>query len=155
MGELRVQAQEISAEDSWRLVSWLIQRGSNEFTIACLSGPSPEARFCKASAEALSDFVIDPQLRPRSTRLVRDPPKIKTPLWRLDERSLAVVRTLMPDGIFTDSQGSTDGWIEDLTVYDNGGGIRLGVVTHEHEAILNVTDAERKQLRDLRLLPRE
>jgi hypothetical protein len=152
MAQLRLQPQEISAGDSWRLVSWLLETGSNEFTISCLGGSAREAGFCKAAADALSRFAMEPQPRPRSTRSLREPPNLKRPLWRLDEASIAVLRTLMPAGIFTDSQGATDGWIEDLTVYDEAGQIRLGVITHEGHAILNVSQAERLQLRDLRLL---
>ena len=70
----------------------------------------------------------------------------------LNDESLAVLRQLLPDGIFTDRQGNTDGWIEDLTLYDHAE-IRLGVITHEQEATLNVEYAERSELRELKILP--
>jgi hypothetical protein len=111
MAQLRLQPQEISAGDSWRLVSWLLETGSNEFTISCLGGSAREAGFCKAAADALSRFAMEPQLRPRSTRSLTEPPNLKRHLWRLDEASIAVLRNLMPAGIFTDLQGATEGWI--------------------------------------------
>jgi hypothetical protein len=152
LSELRLQSRDISVEQSWGLVSWLIETGSNEFTISCLSGSSAKARFCKKVAESLSRFAMEPQLRSRSTRFVHEPPKIETPLWRLNRESLAALRGVMPSGIFTDAQGNTEGWIEDLAVYDHGR-IRLGVVTHEDEAILSVDSHEHQQLRDRGLVP--
>ena len=72
-------------------------------------------------------------------------------LWRLDEESLAVLRGLLPEGIFTDRQGNTDGWIEDLTIYE-ARQIRLGVITHEHEAALNLSEIEHARLREMEVL---
>jgi hypothetical protein len=143
---------ELSTKEGWLLVRWMLETGSDEFSFSCLLGPSQGAQFCSKTESALSAFLIGREKRPALSRRPGGGWDRETPLWRLNEKSLIVLQELLPDGIFTDRQGSRDGWIEDLTIYQERH-LRLGVVTHEHEAALNITEHERKQLRDRHLLP--
>ena len=150
MISLRLRPDDLSVGTSWRLVHWVLETGSDEFTFSCL-GTSPDARFCMTAEAALAAFVIEDAPRPRLTRRIDEGWVRDVHLWRLDEESLAVLRRLLPEGIFTDHQGSTDGWIEDLTFYE-GRQIRLGVITHEHEAALNLSESEHVLLREMQVL---
>jgi hypothetical protein len=64
-----------------------------------------------------------------------------------------VLEQLLPDGIFTDRQGSDEGWIEDVALYQ-GGQLRLAVNTHERQATIHLSDPEQDELRRLGILPR-
>src|SRR5438093_11347258 len=145
-----LRPDDLTAQASLRLVQWALDTGSDEFTFSCL-GLSPEARFCTIAEAALSAFVIEDGPRPRLSRGPNEGWVRDVHLWRLDEESLAVVRRLLPEGIFTDHQGNTDGWIEDLTIYE-ARQIRLGVITHEHEAALNISEIEHARLREMQVL---
>jgi len=73
-------------------------------------------------------------------------------LWRFDRLSLLVLKGLLPDGLFTDRQGNSDGWIEDVTPYRSSQ-LLLTVITHEEAATLRAGHAEIRHLRDRGLLP--
>jgi hypothetical protein len=67
-------------------------------------------------------------------------PRRAISVWRLDESSLAALKALMPDGLLG------EGWIrraaiEDLCVYRNGE-LLLWTISHEHEAEVELSDAE-------------
>ncbi|HVX41975.1 MAG TPA: hypothetical protein VHB25_20605 [Gemmatimonadaceae bacterium] len=61
-------------------------------------------------------------------------------LWSLDETSLEHLSSFMDSGIFHVPAGP-DGWLEDLTIYRRGE-LVLGLVSHEQEGVLGLTDAE-------------
>ena len=65
-------------------------------------------------------------------------------LWRLTSQSFAVLKEFFPDGVFKD-QTAGEGGYEDLILYREGE-LMLGVVSHEGEGILRVTDEERQSL---------
>jgi hypothetical protein len=142
--------KQLSPEEGWLLVRWALEVGADEFSFSCLA-PSRQARFCTETEGALSTFHIGHEKRPALSQRLGEGRDREVPLWRLNDKSLIVLQKLLPEGIFTDRQGSRDGWIEDLTMYQ-AGHLRLGVITHEHEAALNLTEDERQQLRDRNLL---
>ena len=67
-----------------------------------------------------------------------------TELWRLNSKSFAVLPEFLPDGLFT-YESSETGWFENPVFYRNGE-FMLGVVSHENEGILRVTEAEKQIL---------
>ena len=67
-----------------------------------------------------------------------------TELWRLTSASFAVLQEFLPDGFFT-NKSTKEGWFEDPVFYRNGE-FMLGVVSHENEGIVRVTEAERRLL---------
>jgi len=108
--------------------------------------------FCIATEQALESFALPPALRPHLTNRVAESVLRQTRLWRFDKRSLVVLKGLLPDGLFTDRQGNSDGWIEDVTFYRSSE-LLLGVITHEHQATLRANNADLRRLRDSGLLP--
>jgi len=75
-----------------------------------------------------------------------------TRLWRFDKLSLVVLKGLLPDGLFSDRQGNSDGWIEDVTLYRDSR-LLLTVITHEEAATLRAGHADIRHLRNRGLLP--
>src|SRR5438552_2903968 len=141
--ELVLRLSNLPGDKSWRVVQWLVDRGADEFTLACISGRSEDAFFCRQADQALSSYVVAGD--PGSDRLTRGH------AWRLDERSLRVLKTLLPEGVLTDRQGTKGGWLEDLTIYQEGRP-RLASVTHEHYARLTLRPNEYQELRELGLV---
>ncbi len=69
-------------------------------------------------------------------------------LWRLTSKSLAVLEEFFPNGVFS-YEASAEGWLEDLMLYrhiDRHSELVLGVVSHEGEGMLRVTNQEQRQL---------
>ena len=134
---------DITPEQSWKLLTWCLERGADEFTVdglvAGTEGPRSAAFFAS----------LDPYGRPKAPRrrlsaataneFVRP-----TPLWVLCPDTVELLRNAMPDGIF-DYQAGGDPWLEDLAVY-RGGEFMMGVITHEDGGVLRVTPAELSEL---------
>ena len=154
MTKMRLRSNELPVEAGWRLIRWYAETGSNEFTFSCLAAATQEGRFCAAAEQALASFAVGFDRRPPTTLGKNEASLRKVKLWRLNEQSLRVLQQLLPDGLFTDRQGSDEGWIEDLTVYQDGQ-LRVGVITHEKQATIHLTDSEQEELRGLGVLPRD
>lgn len=150
--KIRLQPNQLAVEDGWRLIRWCAATGSNEFSFSCLSAATQQGRFCVAAEEALTSLAVGFDERPSLTRAKDRGFTRRVKLWRLNEESLRVLELLLPDGIFTDHQGSDDGWIEDITFYQ-GGQLRLAVITHERMATILVSDSEQSELQRLGIIP--
>ena len=147
--ELELALSRLPTEKSWRLARWLLDTGADEFTLGWVWARSQEPHFCRAADEALATYRLpaaQPGVTQKTGRSTRD-----RKFWRFNEASLRVLQTLLPDGIFTDRQGADGGWLEDLMIYQ-GGHLRLAVSTHEHQAILRLSDEQRQELLTLELL---
>ena len=153
MPEILLKPPDLSAHSTRLLLQWCLERGSDQFTWGCLGGASGLAPFCVAVEQALESLALPAAPRPHLTRTQTEPFIRETGLWRFNNESLVILTGFLPDGLFTDRQGNSDGWIEDVTLY-RGSELLLGVITHEGEAALRATDAEIRDLRERRLVPR-
>ena len=145
--DLEVTLDDIPVDIGWRLARWFLEAGATDFTFACISARSTEPAFCRAADLALSAYRV-PNADEFSRGRAPAPPAKR---WLLNEASLEVLRTLLPDGLLTDRQGAATGWIEDLTICQSGRD-RLRVNTHEHFVALYVSEVELQQLRDANLI---
>jgi hypothetical protein len=141
---LGIFKEDISPEQSWRLVAWCMANGADEFT---MDGITSEG----ASRTVFEEFdkVADAYRRPRALRRCLSAPTADelirlTELWTLNQTSLAALERALPDGLFTYNFG-LESWFEDLVLYRQGE-LMLGVVTHESEGVLRVTPLERADL---------
>jgi hypothetical protein len=98
--------------------------------------------------EALALFRLPDQKRPTSVVYSGSPDRQVVKLWRLTSESIDQAAGLLPDGIFMRPTYAEVGWIEDPTVY-RAGEILLGVISHEDEAFLQVSESEAEELRRL------
>jgi hypothetical protein len=65
-----------------------------------------------------------------------------TEVWSYSPESLAVLKDLFPDGLFEyPAGGHPDGWLEDPAFYRQGA-LVLGVVSHEREGLMDLTELE-------------
>ena len=152
MPQIHLKPPDLNAHSTRLLLHWCLEHGSDEFTYACLRHASRPAPFCVATERALESFALPAAPRPHLTRPQAEPFIRETGLWRFNNESLVILTGLLPDGLFTDRQGNSDGWIEDVTLY-RGSELVLGVVTHEDEATLRASDAEIRDLRERHLVP--
>lgn len=147
MGELEVLnifEDDIPPEDGWRLVSWCIANGADEFTIDGITSRGTTSLLFDGF-----DRVADAHRRPSAQRRrlsAYTPDKLirHTKLWHFNDTTLGALREVLPNGIFTYDVGS-ESWFEDLTIYRTGE-LMLGIVTHENEGVLRITPRERVEL---------
>ena len=138
--------EDVSAHQGWILAEWCQAIGGDEFTLSLIgSDPAP---FCD---EAL--LLLEPFAKGESEREAVYCRRERVRLWRLTAASLAVLRHLLPDGIFTYRMDGA-GWIENFAIYRHGQ-MLLGVVTHEESACLYLTEAEWQRLGQLEICTHE
>ena len=152
MPDIHLRSADLGPDDTWRLVQWCFQNGADEFSVVCLAAASRDAPFCAASQRTLEPLSLPRAVRPHLTSRPSAPAARETRLWRLNSHALTLLKTLLPDGLFTDRHGNDDGWIEDPTFYRDRE-LLLGVITHEDVATLRATERELGRLRELNLLP--
>jgi hypothetical protein len=139
--------EDVSAHQGWILAEWCQAIGGDEFTLSFISTGDPSP-FCD---EAL--LLLEPFAKSESEREVVYCRQERIRLWGLTDASLAVLRHLLPDGIFTYQMGDT-GWVENFTIYRRGQ-MLLGVITHEASACLYLTEAEWQRFGELEICTHE
>ena len=145
---LYLRAGQIPPDRSWDIVRWCHAHGADEFSwreMGIAGHPDPIVERANA---ALAPFRLPDQPRPTSVVYSDQGDRTPVQLWRLSEASIEQAIALLPDGLFTEPSYSDDGWIEDPTFY-RAGDILLGVVSHEHEAFLQVSPVEAEELKRL------
>jgi len=130
-------------QQSWNLLDWCAMHGGDEFSVAMLSLQDSPAPFLKRAEKLLEAFVLPPA--PREF-VVGDPLIREAPLWALNSESVKVLKELFPEGLFMYPTSEwEEGCIEDPTFYRRGA-LLLGVVSHEGEGQVSVTEAELAEL---------
>lgn len=129
-----VWTDDYSPDASWRLLDWCLARGADEIGLAFLGPPyMPDSTWSE----------VDEMLAPFRRRVASAGDR-----WLLTAESVAVLRAVLRDGLFTYTPGETS--IENPTIY-RGGVPLLSVITHEGEGVLHlraddVTSLERAGL---------
>ena len=154
LNKLTVRTEQYSVAEAWQLLEWCVAAGATEFTLRCLATRSSGSQFCDQVDQTLRADSQRAAKRPHLSRALNELGIRETKLWILNEHTLKRLRGLVPAGIFDYAGGRPGGWLENLEVYRDGE-ILLGVITHEHRAVLFVTDDERDQLQALHLLQSE
>ena len=149
-----LRADDIRSEQTWELLAWLEKRGADEFTFRADGLEGGSTPFCDAVETVLSQYRLDPVVRDYWSIPVGFPRSGPTPLWRLNAGSRTVLRTVFVPGLFAYQVGNWEiGCIEDLVVYRSGA-IVLGIVSHEREALLSLTEHEHDELAALGIVSR-
>jgi hypothetical protein len=142
-------AADLGAPESRRLLDWAVARGADELTLRVLSIEGTEAPLADAFEDALAPWARAAAERPLplgvggvvELHLVR--------LWALTPESVARLGDFLVDGLFS-NRVDERGWFEDPTVYRRGA-LLIGVLTHDREGLLRVTDEEAQELASLGL----
>ena len=128
---------------SWSLLDWCVQRGADEFSLQMLWLEGSDAPLVEAAEKELARFALAPA--PREF-VIGTPSVREAPLWSLTSESIAVLKRLFVDGLFMNPTSAwEEGCFEDPTFYRRGA-LLLGIVTHEFEGLLSVTEAELAEL---------
>jgi hypothetical protein len=106
---------------SWRLLDWCRRRGADEFGLTFLGPPYQES-----GAWAEVDTLLAPFRRTAASAGDR---------WALTDETLEILRTLLPDGLFTWRPGELN--VEDPVIY-RGGVPLLEVSSREREGLLTL-----------------
>ena len=130
-------------QQSWNLLKWCGTHGASEFTLAMLSLQDSPAPFLDGAEKLLEPFVLP--AAPREF-VIGEPLVRPATLWSLSQESIAALKHLFPDGLFMYPTSEWEqGCIEDPTFYRQGR-FFLGIVSHEHEGKLTVSEAELVEL---------
>ena len=145
---LSIHSDDYERITSWQLARWCKNHGANDFTIAGVTVKRAGRTLFERFDEMTEPFRL-PNAKRRSltARGSGSRPNAfirSTELWRLTSASYAVLQEFLPDGLFT-NKSIQDCRFEDPVFYRNGD-FMLGVVSHEHEGIVRVTEAERHLL---------
>lgn len=146
---LHIHAADYDRLKSWQLASWCKEQGADQWSVAAVTVKSAVPILFERFEEVMKPFRLPKAQRRQLTATHGrtsgpDPFIMPTELWRLASASLAALQEFLPDGLFTYRSGK-EGWFEDPVLY-RGGEFMLGVVSHESEGIVRVTDKERRLL---------
>ena len=148
---LSINAEDYDPPKSWQLASWCKKQGADEWTLGAIkyNGKAMSAGVAMFDRfeEQTKPFRLPTAKRRSLTaqRPISHGNFIKpTELWRLNSASFAVLQELLPEGLFT-YQVQKEGWFEDPVFYRRGE-FMLGVVSHEKEGVVRVTNPERRML---------
>jgi len=130
MTTLWVRREDYTAEGSWRLLDWCLARGGDELGLEFLGPPDPPPDASARVDYELSQFA-----------LVRPP--ADGARYAFNELSLAALRRVMSDGLFTYESGLTS--LEDPTVFRRGRAL-LTILSHEDEGVLALEPEEQATL---------
>lgn len=146
---LFIRARDFSADQSWQLLNWCAQHGGDEFTVQMLwLGDSP-APFLDRVRRELTPFERSIAPRERMTVYAGNDIVQPTELWSLTAASMALLKSYMPDGLFMYPTTDWDeGCLEDPIIY-RGERPMLGIVSHEREGVLMLTDLEHQAVASL------
>ncbi|MEO8621272.1 MAG: hypothetical protein ABI625_09425 [bacterium] len=148
-------ADDMSADQTWQLLAWCVDKGASDFTVDRLWLQGKAAPFPDRFEAEMAPFRLDAQVRPRMSAAKRDELNRSTDLWLLSGSSIGVLRAYFPDGLFTYPTSEWDeGCLEGPTFYRDQQ-IMLGVVSHEREGILTLTAAEHDAVAALGIASRD
>lgn len=133
---LHIYEQDYRPEQSWQLLEWCLSRGTDEFTIGCVYSESIPPTVCDDLFQALSPFARGVEVRDTLWSLRPEAVTLRT----LCPESIAVLRAYFEEGLFTNIV-CDEGTPEDPMFYREGK-LMLGIVTHENEGILHITETE-------------
>jgi hypothetical protein len=137
-----LHADEMSADKSWQLVEWCANRGANEFSVLMLSLQGLPEPFLDTVRRELAPFQRTTAPRRRMTVFAGEELIQPTQLWSLTAASVDLLKGYFHSGLFTYPTSEWDqGCLEDPVIYRSGEVI-LGIVSHEQEGILILSDSE-------------
>lgn len=137
---------DVRPEQTWQLARWLHERGVSELTLTLLGLEGQPTPFTDALSARLEPFRLPSAAREhasawRANELIRE-----TELWKLCPETIDLLAEALDDGLFTYPAGEWDtGCIEDPTFYREGR-MALGIVSHEREGVLRLSDEEHREV---------
>jgi len=127
-----------------RLLHYLLERGADEFSITVMALQDTQAPFADAFEDELGPYELRSARRRVISRADLHDQSREVRLWAFTQASLDRLLSFLDCGIFHCPAGP-DGWLEDLTVYRKGE-LALGLVSHEREGVLRLTEDELSKL---------
>jgi hypothetical protein len=139
---------EVPAEDAWRLLEWCRRVGADEFSLLIVQDENVGKARDLSIEQELAAFEREPAPREGVMAMQGEEWVRPVPLWSLTPASIRQLQRVLPDGLFSWGVWTKPVWCENLCLYRNAE-LMLGVVTHEHMAVVRVTPSEREELEGL------
>lgn len=139
-----IYAEDYDAETTWRLAAWCQKQGANEWTLNATPVRDDRSGLIRHFEEVFAPYQLPTAARRQLTASRARPFVRPTPLWLLQSATRIRLQEFLPNGLFTNS-GGKQGNLEDPILYRNGE-LVLGIVSHEREGILRVTEKDFTQL---------
>ena len=148
-------ADDVAAAQTWDLVTWCTQHGATEFTVEELGLQGHPTPFLDRFDADMQAFRLADEHRPRMSGRSKADLVRKTELWGLSSASVAVLQRYFVEGLFMYPTSEwEEGCLEDPIFYRNGQ-IMFGIVTHEREGILTLSEFEHSEVAALGICSRE
>lgn len=148
-------ADDLTPDQSWQLLRFCQARGATELTVVQLSLQGGPTTFIDRFAADMAGHARAHQLRPHLSGTSLEDFTRMTALWTLDDASVDVLHRYFTDGLFMYPAGTWDvGCLEDPIFYREGE-IMFGIVTHEREGMLSLTDVEHGEVAALGIRTRD
>lgn len=138
MTVFHVWASDYAPDESWRLVDWCVRRGADEVGLSFVGAP-----YLRGTPWAEADALLAPFRRRIASRGDR---------WMLTGESLAVLRELLSDGLFT-FDASGPGALD--PTFFRGAQALLAVASREGWGVLELGAGDAESLRASGLVVRE
>jgi hypothetical protein len=145
-----IAERELEGARGPRLLRYLLERGADEFSITVMALQDTPAPFADAFEDELESFACGVEVREVVGARVSEVGLKPVRLWSFTDASLARLLTFLDDGLFHVPAGP-DGWLEDLLIYRRGA-LVLGLLSHEREGVLRLTEAEHAEVVALEIL---
>lgn len=140
-----ILGDEVSTEDSARLLEWCHQAGADEFSLSIVEVEDAGKDRVVTIEQELAAFERDPATREGLMAMEGEERMRPVPLWSLTPASIRQLQKVLPDGVLSYGDWSEPAWCENLCVYRKSV-LMLGIVTHEHLGIVRVTQSEKEAL---------
>lgn len=145
MQTLFIRAADFTPASSWELARAIQRLGADEFSVSELFVGDRPPTF-EWLRSPLAEYARLEAPREVLSYLERASPIQSVLLWTLNPQSINAVARIMSGGLFQYELDLHNGWIENPTFY-RAGELVLGIVSHEGEGLLRLTESEIAQLR--------
>jgi hypothetical protein len=148
LASLFILGDEVSTEDSSRLLAWCHEAGADEFSLSIVGVEDAGRARVLAIEHELAAFERDPAPREGLMDMEGEEWIRPVPLWSFTPASIRQLQKVLPDGVFSYGIWTEPAWCENLCLYRKSV-LVLGIMTHEHLGIVRVTQSEREALEGL------
>lgn len=130
------------------LIGWVRERGASTFSVNLLYVEDGPSRFLDAFVAELGAFALPDDIREHLERGSDEPLRRQCRLWQLTEKTCAVLRRYLPDGLVAPPTYGDLGWLENPRFYRHDE-LMLGAITHEGGGFVRLRAEELQSLESL------
>ncbi len=147
--------EDVRPEQTWELLSWCVARGAQDLTVSRLGLEGRSMPYADRFESEMALFQLPSARRPQLSGSSEKDLIRTTDLWALNGESIAVLQRYFHGGLFTyPTSRWEEGCLEDPTFYREGQ-IMFGIISHEREGIITLSEAEHADVAALSITTRD